>query len=300
MDRIIPFLRVDPAAILSTDERGGHVRAYASAEHPIALGALLVLLLPLAVYLYRRKRQPMWMFAAALLTFGALASGSRTAALMLATLLVAFFAMKRAETVRLLPLLLPLFVACQVAMPGTLGTFKSIIFPQGGSVIQEQKGGAGDGEGRVADLGPSLALWSQRPFFGQGFGSRLTDKDDPAQSARILDDQWLGTLLEVGAFGVLALIWLYVRVVRMLARRAKRDTTPYGWLLATLGASLVAFPVGMLTYDAFAFIQVTFLSFILMGIAAAACRMSDESVEAADRARQSIPDRPQRPLAAVR
>ena len=38
--------------------------------------------------------------------------------------------MKRAETVKLLPMLIPLFVACQIAMPGTLGTFKSIIFPR--------------------------------------------------------------------------------------------------------------------------------------------------------------------------
>jgi hypothetical protein len=189
--------------------------------------------------------------------------------------------MKRKETVRLLPLLLPLFVACQVAMPGTLGTFKAIIFPQGGSVIQEQKGGAGDGEGRVADLGPSLAEWVRHPFFGQGFGSRLTDRDNPTLGARILDDQWLGSLLEVGAFGVLSLIWLYVRAVRMLARRARNDSTPYGWLLATLGASLTAFPVGMLTYDAFSFIQVTFLAFILLGLAAAACRIADESAERA-------------------
>jgi hypothetical protein len=273
MDSIIPVLRVDPSKLIPADVRGGRVRAYGSAEHPIALGALLVLLLPLAVYLHRRSGKLIWLLAAALLVFGALASGSRTAAGMLATLLVAFFAMKRKETVRLLPLLLPLAIACQVVMPGTLGTFKAIIFPAGGSVIQEQEGGQGDGEGRVADLGPSLQQWARQPFFGQGFGSRLTAHSDPQVNARILDDQWLGSLLEVGAFGVLALLWLYVRSVRMLARRAKNDATPYGWLLASLGAAITAFAVGMITYDAFTFIQVTFISFIMIGLGAAALRL---------------------------
>jgi hypothetical protein len=273
MDSFIPILRVDPGELLPSDVRGGRVRAYASAQHPIALGALLVLLLPLAVYLHRRYGKTYWLLAGALLVFGSLATGSRTAAGMLAALLVSFFAMKRKETVRLLPLLLPLAIACQVVMPGTLGTFKAIIFPSGGSVIKEQEGGQGAGEGRVADLGPSLQQFNQKPFFGQGFGSRLTVDSDPQVNARILDDQWLGSLLEVGAFGVLALLWLYVRSVRMLARRAKNDATPYGWLLATLGAAITAFAVGMLTYDAFTFIQVTFISFILLGLAAAALRL---------------------------
>ena len=279
LDRYIPILRVDPDRALSTDVRGGRVRAYASAEHPIALGAMLVLLLPLSIYLFRRKRQVIWLAAAALLVFGALASGSRTAAGMLAALLVSFFWIKRAETVKLLPMLVPLFVACQVVMPGTLGTFKAIIFPEGGSVIEEQKGGTGAGEGRVADLGPSLEQFARKPFLGQGFGSRLTSQSDPIVNARILDNQWLATLLEVGVFGTLALLWLYVRAVRMLARRAKNDATPYGWLLATLAAGLTAYAVGMFTYDSFSFIQVTFVSFIMLGIAGAALRLADAEHE---------------------
>jgi polysaccharide biosynthesis protein PslJ len=274
MDRYIPVLRLDPTRILADDARGGRVRAYGSAEHPIALGAMLVLLLPLAVYLFRRNRQPLWLGAVALLTFGALATGSRTAAGMLAALLVSFLWMKRKETVRLLPMLVPLFVACQIVMPGTLGTFKAIIFPEGGSVIEEQKGGQGAGEGRVADLGPSLEQWSRQPFLGQGFGSRLTSASDPFVNARILDNQWLATLLEVGALGVLSLVWLFVRAVRMLARRAKNDATSYGWLLAALGAALTAYAVGLLTYDAFSFIQVTLVSFILLGLGAAALRLA--------------------------
>ena len=40
-------------------------------------------------------------------------------------------------------------------------------------------------------------------------------------------------------------------------------------LLASLAAGITAFAVGMFTYDAFSFIQVTFLLFIYVGIGAA-------------------------------
>ena len=53
------------------------MRTTASAEHPIALGAMLVMLLPLAIYLFRRRGERIWLVAAATLTMGALATGSR-------------------------------------------------------------------------------------------------------------------------------------------------------------------------------------------------------------------------------
>jgi hypothetical protein len=278
LNRYIPLLHFDPAGAVDSPNRGGRVRAYASAQHPIALGAALVLIMPLAIYLHQRTKHPVWLGCAAMLVFGALATGSRTAALMLMVELVCFFWMKREETVRLLPMLLPLFVACQVLMPGTLGTFKAIIFPSGSSVIAEQEGGKGMGTGRVADLGPSLAEWSRQPFFGQGFGTRLTSQSDEVINARILDDQWLGTLLEVGAVGWFALMWLYIRATRACAREAKRDKSSRGWLLAALGAGIMAFNVGMFTYDAYSFIQVTFLSFILIGFAAVIIRQAPDEV----------------------
>ena len=117
----IPGLRLDPTAASGPPTRGLRTRAYASAQHPIALASALVLLLPLAVYLYRRYRKLAWMGCAAALTLGALATVSRTAAVMLFVELLVFLWVKRAETVRLLPMLLPLFVACQILLPGTLG-----------------------------------------------------------------------------------------------------------------------------------------------------------------------------------
>jgi hypothetical protein len=270
IDRLFPILETDPTDVPL--ERGGSVRARASAQHPIALGAMLAILLPLAVYLYRRKGQRIWMASAALLVLGALATVSRTAAVMLGVELAMFLWLKRRETVRLLPMLIPLILCAQIAIPGTLGTFKAILFPKGG-LVQEEKEGEGSGQGRVADLGPALEEWARKPLLGQGFGTRLTSPDDPKQNAQILDDQWMSSLLEIGAVGVFGLLWLYVGSIRRLAQRAKGDATSDGWLLAALASALAAFAIGMVTYDGFSFIQVTFISFALLGFASAALRV---------------------------
>ena len=272
IESVVPIFHLDPDSLQGPGDRGFRVRAFASAQHPIALAAALVLLLPMAIYLYRRQHRAIWMAAAALLTMGALATGSRTAILMLITELLAFLWMKRAETVRLLPLLVPLLVACQIVMPGTIGTFKSAIFPEQG-LVAEQQGGGDSGSGRVADLAPGLKEFSRKPYFGTGFGTRLTSEQDPKVNARILDNEWLGLLIEIGALGVLALLWLYGRTIRRLGAVARRDDSDHGWLMTGLAAAIAAFAVSMFTFDAFAFIQVTFMSFIFLGLAAVALRL---------------------------
>lgn len=251
--------------------RGSGIRARGSAQHPIALSAALVVLVPLAFYLYRRDRRLLWLGCCGLLTLGALSTGSRTGTTMLIALLVTFFAIKPRESVRLLPLLLPMLVVIQVVMPGTLGTMKSMLNPS--FVIKEQSYDQGATAGRVADLGPALDRWSRKPFVGTGFGTTVADPNAPKESEQqILDDQWLGSLLDIGAVGALSLLALFVSAVRRLSRVAKRSQGDESWLATALAASLVCFAVGMLTFDAFAFIQVTFLAFVMFGLTGVVAR----------------------------
>jgi len=265
--RFLPFLHYqdigDPLI------RGTGVRALASAQHPIALGAALIMLLPLAVYLFKRTGKPIWLGAGAVLTLGALATGSRTAALMLVVVLASFLWLKRGDLVRILPVIVVLMIVIQGAMPGTLGSFKFILNPA--YVIQEQSVEGGTGSGRIADLGPSLGEWARgNPFVGQGFGTRTTSQEGVEGGAQILDNQWLGTLLDIGVVGVIGLAWLFSRAIRRLARRARSETGSESWLATCLCTSLLAWTLGMVTFDAFAFIQVTFLAFVLLGVAVVA------------------------------
>jgi hypothetical protein len=269
LERLIPILDFDPGNIVAPAERGGEVRAYGSSQHAIPLGAMLVMMMPLAFYLFKRTDRKVWLGAALVLLMGALATTSRTAVVMLIVIGIVFFWLKRDATVRLLPWLPVALVVVQVAMPGTLGTFRAIFFPKEGLIAEEQQG-EGTGTGRVADIGPSLQEWGRQPFFGQGLGTRLTSQFDKLQNARILDDQWLSSLLEVGMLGVFALIWMIVRAIRRLKRYAKHDDSDYGWLLTAFASSIYAFAIGMVTYDAFSFIQVTFMLFLLLGLSSAA------------------------------
>ena len=125
--------------------------------------------------------------------------------------------------------------------------------------------------GRVDDLAPSLEEAGRRPFLGYGFGTRITT--GPTANARILDDQWLATLLEIGGIGVVGWLWLFGRFARRCWRRAKEHDGPYGLLMAAITASLVAYAVGMFTYDAFYFIQVTIVMFVLLGLGVVLLRL---------------------------
>ena len=60
-----------------------------------------------------------------------------------------------------------------------------------------------------------------------------------------------------------------MRAIRRFGREAKRDYSDRGWLLVSITAAVAAYAVGMFTYDAFSFIQVTFLLFILVALGTA-------------------------------
>ena len=115
-------------------------------------------------------------------------------------------------------------------------------------------------------LGPQFDAIKAQPAFGQGYGTRITD--GPELNSRILDNEWLSTAVETGLVGVAAWLWLFVRFVRRAGGEAKRDTSGRGWLLTALAGSAAAFAVGMLTFDAFSFIQATFVFFVLLAVGA--------------------------------
>jgi hypothetical protein len=266
---VVPLLDANDFSVASSEEGRG-ARAYASAQHPIALGAALVMLIPPAVYLVRRSGRRVWWLPAGLLAVGALATISRTSVVMLLVVGGVFLWLRPQQTRRFWPLLVPVVLAVHVVLPGTLGTLKEAFFPAGGLIAEQSANSGTRGQGRIADLGPSLREFSETPLVGQGFATRVVDRQHPRPSEQILDDQWLGILLETGIVGFAGWVLLLLRPIRRLGRGAKEDDSDRGWLFVALAASLATYAVGMLTFDAFAFIQANFLLFILLGLAVAA------------------------------
>ena len=245
---VFPFLQfnvlVDPNSDLNQFTRGGEDRVFASAQHPIALSALLVMLLVVAiVYLILRPRQ----------------------------------------TSRWWPALLPMLVVIHFALPHTLGVLKSSLFPSGGvsALVTEQTAEAQSrrSSGRLADISPTIQQVSQTdPLLGVGFGSRVVE--GPLANARILDDQWLDTVLETGFLGLFAWGWLLTRFLRRTFRAASEETGERGWFLVAVAASITAFAVGMFLFDAFGFTQETIVFFLLLGLGSVALRLRGQATPA--------------------
>jgi O-antigen ligase len=274
LHQVFPFLTPD-ASFGGDLGRAGAVRAYGPAEHPIALGAALVLLVPLATYLIR-SAGPRWWLATGALAIGVLSTVSRTGVLMLVVVGLVFLWLRPRETRRLWPLLVPLVVLTHFAVPGTLGSLRAAFLPQGG-LVEQQRVSSGDcnADGRIADLGPTLAEVGERPFLGHGFGTRIVT--GPDSNACILDNQWLGTLVDVGVFGAVAWLLLFLAVLRRLGRIARETDSDLGWLFVAVVASIAAYAVGMFTFDALGFTQVTFFLFVLLGLGAAAVYLREQA-----------------------
>jgi O-antigen ligase len=271
LQSVFPFLHLDSLNVPRLPPRGGRLRVYASAQHPIALGAALTLLVPFAIYLTRQNGKRWWWWtAAALLTLGSMTTGSRTSVTMFLAMGLIYVLWRPKVVRRFWPALIPALLAIHFAAPGALGTVRSSFFPKGGIVAQQQN--AAVGHGRLATLGPALRTeFDPNPLVGEGFGTRVsTPLPTVPQNGPILDDQWLGILLETGVAGTFALLWVFVRLIRRLWPHARDDNSPWGWLMIAGIASVASFAVSMFFYDAFSFIQVTFLLFILMGLSASA------------------------------
>ena len=208
------------------------MRAFGPAEHPIALGAALVMLVPLGDL----RRCGPWVRAGTsplgALVIGVLTTVSRTGVLMLIVIGVVFLWLRPSETRRLWPVLVPLIVATQIAVPGTLGSLEQAFFPEGG-LIAEQEGMAGDcsSSGRVADIGPTLEEVGKKPFLGYGFGTRVDDGHrgrTPASSTTSGSARCSTSACSASSRGCCC---SPARCCARCGRRAKEDDSPTGWLL---------------------------------------------------------------------
>ena len=268
LSRVLPALQPTELGLSGGFVRVGaaKLRVFGSAEHPIALSAALVMLVPLALYLARRDGRRRWLLCATALTVASWAAVSRTGIVMFVVVGIVFLWLRPQETRRLWPLLIPALIVIKLMLPGTLGAIKQSFLPAGGIVAEQQSAADGSGSGRLADLGPALEAWKREPLFGQAYATMPIIRPGAALETNVLDNQWLSTLLSIGVVGFAGWLWFFGRAVRRFGAEARRDRSDRGWLLVAVTAGIAAYGVGMLTYDAFAFIQVTFVMFILVGI----------------------------------
>ncbi|MGE3619309.1 MAG: O-antigen ligase domain-containing protein, partial [Acidimicrobiia bacterium] len=123
-------------------------------------------------------------------------------------------------------------------------------------------------EGRTSDYPLIGGYLRESPFIGRGFGTFTPDR------YIVLDNQYLGMMIEAGAFGVLTFLALLVCGVGV-ARGARiggdEQTRSLGQALA---GAVAAGLVTAATFDLLAFGMVSMILFLLIGCAGALWRLT--------------------------
>ena len=283
LQRWLPFLEFDGRT--GENVRAGRLRVRSSAQHPIALGVALVMCLPLVVYLARaaatRFRAALWLVCGMLLLVASFATISRTVVLMLIAIAATALWLRPElrhprSLVRLLPLLVVVALLVKVAAPGSLRTLYASFTPQGGLVSEQQRRAGDEGSGRIADLGPAVDLWLEKPILGRALGTGVTRADTPRERSTatasadepriIFDNQYLHTLIYLGLAGLVGVLWFLLRAVRRLGAAARRVGGAQGDLLVACAAACAAFGVSMAVFDAFAFVQASLVFFVIAAL----------------------------------
>ena len=209
-----------------------------------------------------------------MLLAGAIATVSRTVVLMALAMVIAGLYLRRDAVLRQWPVLIALAVVVHFAAPGAVTHLYTAFFPKQGLAGSQLGKSGGVGSGRLADLGPGLRSWQQAPFFGHGLGTGLSPDTvgtgaivDPKTGAPIIfDDQYMNSLVSIGALGVLGVIWFVWGAGIALLKAARRRVGADGDLIAACAASVVGFGAGMLTFDAFSFVQCTLIFFVIAAL----------------------------------
>jgi hypothetical protein len=244
--------------------RNGLVRPNGTATHPIEYGAILAMILPLALHtaLYQTARSAFvrWGCVVALTAVIGI-SGSRSAYLCaVAGVLVCLLAWT--------PVLRRWVVS--VAVIGV--TLVALVWPRMTKIIIGLFNDPADDPSitsRTDSFDFAWAFTAEHPLFGRGFGTFLP-------KYRIFDNQYLVQLVSVGFIGVAAL--LAVAVVAMLemrrvARNADRVTDIRSRdLAASLSGAVLAGFVSMAFFDTFAFPMTMGTLFLVLGIIGAVAR----------------------------
>jgi polysaccharide biosynthesis protein PslJ len=286
LDRWLPLQR---EAREIDQVRGGRARVFASAQHPIALGCALVLIVPLALYLAQNAvtaaRRRLWLVATVVIGTGALTTISRTTVMMIVVMAAVGLMLRAHLIVRYWPLLLVLPFVVHFVAPGALGGLYKSFFPKQGLVANLNERAGQGGSGRFADIGPGLDLWAESPVVGKGLGS-LSAPQELGPTARgegragatiqdtelIFDNQYMNTFVTMGLIGIVGAIWFIWGAAVKLGSAAKETRGPPGDLIAACSVSCAGFGASLIFFDAFSFVQATLVFCI---VAALGLRLRD-------------------------
>jgi polysaccharide biosynthesis protein PslJ len=258
----IPGLSVN-GDLSSLSDRGDLTRPPGTTIHPIEFGAVLTMILPIALHfaLTDRHRRPIarW-FPVAAIALAVPISISRSAILSGAVALLFLLPTWSPQIRRRVYVgLVVLFGAIYLVVHGLLSELTDLFLG-----ISSDTSAAS----RTGSFGLAMQFISRSPFFGRGFRTFLPEY-------RILDDQLLGTAVEMGIIGLVVLLGLMLTslTAAIRVRRASRDPIVRD-LGQTLAASIAAGSCSFALYDALSFPMAASVFFIVLGATGGLVRFS--------------------------
>lgn len=243
--------------------RSNFRRVAGTTLHPIEFGVLMASALPLALHLLlhdapgRRRR---WLLPLALIGMALPAAVSRTG-ILCGAVVVAVLLPTWPRSLRVTGLVIGAgaTVALGAVVRGLIGTIRSLFT----NLLQDDST-----TGRTQDYAVVSRYVGERPLFGRGIGTFL-----PTEYT-FLDNQYLLSLVETGAVGLVAIVGAFV-VGASLARGARRRSADPSTrhLGQALAAAILAQMVSFATYDALSFPMATGALFLLLGCSGALWRL---------------------------
>jgi hypothetical protein len=245
--------------------RGALNRVSGTAIHAIELGVVSGMLIPLAVCLglHDRDKPPFKRWAPlTMIVLGVATSVSRSAILSLvvafAVLVVLLPPIPRLAALGVLPIALAGIFLSARGLIGTLAGF----FAGASSDPSIQY--------RTHDYPLAEQLWQSAPFFGKGPGTWI-----PADSLNIFDNQYLGTVVELGTVGTLAM-FVFFLVPALVAFAARRMSANADLRLAcaALASSAMVVPIASFTFDSLSFPMFVNVYALVIGLTGACSRLA--------------------------
>lgn len=241
--------------------RGDFVRPTSTAANTLELATIMALALPFALQQgfnpIKRGVLRQWL-PVALITMSGLMTVSRTSVIGLAIVFITLLPTWPGK--RLRPTLIAIVLglgATRVVLPGLGGTVIGLFSAM-------LNGGDNSTNSRTATSAVVTDYFTERPFFGRGFGTFLP------LMYRYTDNEYLLALVEMGIVGVVAIVLLYVVCLhcggagrRRFADPARKET---GQGFAAVGFVMLVVTV---TFDTLSFPMVAGASFLMMGLAGA-------------------------------
>lgn len=246
-------------------------RVSSTASHPIEFAVVVGCVLPLALHLAIHRRRRRDLVPALVLGFAMPLAVSRSGILAVGLALLIMFCYWPSAVRRRALIVGPVaVVALRVVVPGLVGTIYSLF-----------RGIATDPSvtGRTDDYGVVFSLYQDQAWFGRGLFTFVPGY------YRILDNQLLMVLVELGAVGLVAVLLLYIGSFGSALGARRRALAPRdSHVSLAVAASIAGMLAASATFDAWGFAQAAGLTFLLFGLAGAASRLSheDRAVEAVE------------------